>query len=143
MKRIITIIVLICIVYFGGKYFGIDWLRLTQRENNNNLTSKTYNIPSSGSQLSGSGKVIRILSDDNTGSRHQRFILELPNNQTILIAHNIDIAPRVPSLRVGDVISFNGVYESNSEGGVVHWTHRDPDGHHTAGWLQKNGQTYQ
>ena len=143
MKRIVIILVLVSAVYFGSKHFSIDLPRFTHSNPDNSLSSHAYDTPSSGSQFLGSGKVTRILSDDNVGSRHQRFILKLPSNQTVLIAHNIDIAPRVPSLRVGDTVSFSGVYERNSKGGVVHWTHRDPKGHHEAGWLQRSGRTYQ
>ena len=94
-------------------------------------------------QVSGEGEVIRILPDDEDGDRHQKFILELNSNQTLLIAHNIDIAPRVSDLRVGDSVSFNGEYEWNSQGGVVHWTHHDPSGRHEGGWLEKGGIKYQ
>ena len=38
---------------------------------------------------------------------------------------------------------FSGVYEWNGEGGVVHWTHHDPDGSHTPGWLEHAGLRYQ
>lgn len=97
----------------------------------------------SGQQVSGSGTVSRVLSDDNEGSRHQRFILELEHGGTLLVAHNIDLAPRIPSLRTGDRVAFYGEYETNPQGGVVHWTHRDPQGRHTDGWLEHNGQRYQ
>ena len=96
-----------------------------------------------GQQVQGSGRVIRILSDDNDGSRHQRFILELSSGRTLLIVHNIDLAPRVSSLKTGDTVSFYGQYEWNDQGGVIHWTHRDPQGRHTAGWLEHNGRRYQ
>lgn len=97
----------------------------------------------SGLAVKGQGVVTRVLSDDNSGSRHQRFILRLPSGQTLLMAHNIDVAPRLVGLAVGDTVSFSGVYEWNAEGGVVHWTHRDPGGTHAAGWLKHNGQTSQ
>jgi hypothetical protein len=87
--------------------------------------------------------VVRILSDDSDGGRHQRFILELDSGQTLLIAHNIDVAPRIPSLIEGDPVEFNGVYEWNDEGGVIHWTHHDPKGVHEAGWLKHKGAVYQ
>jgi len=93
-------------------------------------------------QVSGSGKVSRILSDDNYENRHQRFILRLDHGHTILIAHNIDLAPRINKLKRGDVVEFYGEYEWNSKGGVVHWTHHDPNGHHKAGWLKHNGRIY-
>jgi hypothetical protein len=97
----------------------------------------------SGRQVTGEGTVTKVLADDNESSRHQRFILTLPSGQTLLVAHNIDLAPRVASLRVGDSVAFNGVYEWNAKGGVIHWTHRDPTARHQAGWLKHAGQTYQ
>jgi hypothetical protein len=93
--------------------------------------------------VSGQGVVERVLADDNNGSRHQRFILRLASGQTLLIAHNIDIAPRLDGLKVGDTVAYSGIYEYNAQGGVVHWTHRDPSGKHAAGWLRANGQTVQ
>lgn len=93
--------------------------------------------------VEGSGTVVRILSDDTDGGRHQRFIIRLDSGQTLLVAHNIDVAPRVEDLRVGDTIEFRGVYEWNEEGGTVHWTHRDPDGSHAPGWIRHAGRTYE
>lgn len=94
-------------------------------------------------QTAGSGVVTKILADDNNGSRHQRFILTLDSGQTVLVAHNIDLAPRVENLQVGDKVSFYGEYESNNKGGVIHWTHHDPAGKHAAGWLMHKGEKYQ
>jgi len=91
----------------------------------------------------GSGTVTRVLSDDNEGSPHQRFIVTLPSGQTLLISHNIDLAHRVEGLSVGDSVSFKGEYEWNDKGGVVHWTHRDPEGRHEAGWIRHGGNTYE
>lgn len=94
-------------------------------------------------QMEGTGAVVKILPDDNNGSRHQRFIVCLNSGQTVLIAHNIDLAPRVSPLSPGDVISFKGEYEPNTKGGVVHWTHHDPNGRHPAGWIRRGGQSFQ
>lgn len=96
-----------------------------------------------GSQMCDSGKVTKLLSDDNTGSRHQRFIIKLSSGQTLLIAHNIDLAPKVYPLKEGGFIKFCGEYENNANGGVVHWTHRDPNKRHVGGWLEYNGQKYE
>jgi hypothetical protein len=98
---------------------------------------------SSGERLETSGVVERVLPDDNDGSRHQRFIVRLASGQTLLIAHNIDVAPRVAGLEHGDTLSFAGIYEPNNKGGVVHWTHHDPSGRHPGGWIEHNGQRYQ
>ncbi len=97
----------------------------------------------SGVQVRGEGIVTRILDDDSDGSRHQRFILRLASGQTLLVAHNVDLAPRIVSLSPGDSVAFNGEYEWNEKGGLIHWTHRDPNGQHEAGWLKHNGETYQ
>lgn len=93
--------------------------------------------------VTGSGRVARLLSDDTKGSQHQRFIIELGTGQTVLVAHNIDLAPRVDALRRGDTIEFSGEYEWNPDGGVVHWTHHDPAGRHPGGWLRHNGRIYE
>jgi hypothetical protein len=87
--------------------------------------------------------VERVLSDDREGSRHQRFILRLNSGQTLLVAHNIDLAPRVDGLSKGDRVELYGEYEWNERGGVVHWTHRDPRGNHPHGWISHRGKRYQ
>jgi hypothetical protein len=89
------------------------------------------------------GKITKILSDDTAGDRHQRFIIQLSNRQTILITHNIDIAPRVVGIIVGSVVYVHGDYVWNSQGGLVHWTHHDPDGLHENGWIVFGDKKYQ
>lgn len=96
----------------------------------------------SGQWVELSGTVQRVLSDDNDGSRHQRFILQLPERRTLLVAHNIDLAERVPLGR-GDSLRLRGRYESNDRGGVVHWTHHDPAGFNSGGWIEYKGVRYQ
>ncbi len=88
------------------------------------------------------GTVQKILQDDNEGSRHQKFIVKLKNEQTLLISHNIDLSTRIPDLKNGDLVIFKGEYEWNKKGGVVHWTHRDPNGKHQDGYLMHEGKKY-
>jgi hypothetical protein len=107
-----------------------------------NEIASAYVTKTSGLQVSSYGIIVKLLPDDNKGSRHQRFILKLSNNQTVLVAHNIDLAPKILSLRKGDMVEFNGEYEWNSKGGVIHWTHHDPAGRHQDGWLKHNGSLY-
>ncbi len=95
------------------------------------------------SVVTGTGAVVKILSDDNDGSRHQRFIVRLPSGQTVLIAHNIDLAPRVAPLASGDTIEYKGEYVWSEKGGTLHWTHKDPAGRHEDGWVRHAGQTFQ
>lgn len=107
------------------------------------VITDAYNNRLSDVQVNGLGIVSRILRDDNEGSRHQKFILRLLSGQTLLIAHNIDLAQKIEILQAGDNVEFFGEYEWNSKGGVVHRTHKDPSGHHMDGWLKHGGQTYE
>jgi len=143
MKNLITIIVLLVCAYIGWGQFNRSDDSVAFTNQNDTVLSSALKERISGVQAEGNGIVIKILSDDEVGSRHQRFILKLHSGQTLLIAHNIDLAPRLSTLREGDVVAFSGVYEWNSKGGVIHWTHLDPNGHHEAGWLKHNGRIYQ
>ena len=117
---------------------------LSFSSNANDLQLKqAYQNQQSDLQVQSHGFVSRILADDNKGSRHQRFILKLQNRQTILIAHNIDLAPKIHGLNIGDRVDFNGEYEWNQKGGVIHWTHHDPENRHEGGWLKHHGKLYQ
>jgi hypothetical protein len=91
--------------------------------------------------VEGAGTVERTLPDDREGSPHQRFILRLASGQTLLVAHNLELAPRVP-LRPGDRILFRGQYEWNERGGVLHWTHDHPAGG-SRGWIEHRGRRYE
>ncbi len=89
----------------------------------------------------GMGTVDRILRDDTRVPRHQRFIVRVCPDRTLLFAHNIDLAPRVPMKR-GDTLAFRGQYEANDQGGVVHWTHRDKRNRNAGGWIIWKGQNF-
>ena len=143
MKKILPIIAIFVAIYIGWSQFNHQGDPVALRGQNDEIFANAFEQEKSGIQAEGEGIVIKILPDDNDGSRHQRFILRLDSGQTLLIAHNIDLAPRVSSLSKGDAVAFYGVYEWNSKGGVIHWTHHDPSGRHVPGWLQHNGETYQ
>ena len=96
----------------------------------------------SGLWLETSGRVIRILKDDNEGARHQKFVLELDDGHSVLVAHNIDLARRIPA-REGLSLTVRGRYEWNERGGVIHWTHHDPDGREQGGWIEVGDVRYE
>ncbi|HZF14989.1 MAG TPA: DUF3465 domain-containing protein [Steroidobacteraceae bacterium] len=96
----------------------------------------------SGVELTVEGTVDKILPDDTEGSPHQRFILRLASGQTVLIAHNIELASRIKGLAPGTPVQAHGEYEWNDKGGVVHWTHEDPKGTHQPGWIEVGGKRY-
>ncbi len=150
MKKLLLLaaVILVGYLYFGGQ-------QATDRDNvrasvpdslpadADSVFADAYASRRSNLQVSGEGTVTRLLPDDNKGSRHQRFIVALASGQTLLVAHNIDVAPRIGSLLTGDRVQFSGVYAWNDKDGVIHWTHRDPAGSHVAGWLKHKGQMYQ
>lgn len=89
------------------------------------------------------GEVVKVLADDLEGSRHQRFLFDVaPGIPTLKLSHNIDLAPRVP-MAEGDTFVTRGRYEWNEFGGVIHWTHHDPDGDIEGGWVEFDGERYE
>ena len=104
---------------------------------------KAFNSHESGFEIEVSATVIKVLADDNEGSRHQKFLIKLSSGQTILVSHNIDLASRVENLKAGDQVKIYGQYEWSEKGGTIHWTHHDPHAHHTDGWIEREGQKYQ
>lgn len=94
-------------------------------------------------EVEGRGTVERVLPDDRDGSPHQRFLLRLADGATVLVAHNIDLAPRLDGIGEGETVEFRGEYVWNPKGGTLHWTHRDPRGTHPGGWLRWRGRRYE
>ena len=148
MKKLLFVAIALAAAYFGAVETG----RLARKDDvstsatasgGDSALTAAFENQQSNVQVQGSGQVSRVLPDDNDGSRHQRFLVRLASGQTLLIAHNIDLANRVDSLRAGDPVEFYGEYEWNAKGGVIHWTHRDPGGRHVDGWIKHNGRTYQ
>jgi len=91
------------------------------------------------------GRVIRLLDDDVEGDRHQRFLLQVGETAlVVLVAHNIDVGARVP-VAVDDELRVRGEYVWNDQGGLLHWTHRNParDPRHEGGWIQLGGRRYE
>ncbi len=144
LRKFLLLIALITAAYFFIQSGDFSVPGLSEPTNGSEqLLEDAFENRRSNLQVKGQGIVIRILTDDLDGSRHQRFIIKLSSGQTLLITHNIDLAPRINELQEGDLVMFYGEYEWNSEGGVIHWTHHDPTGSHVDGWLKHVGQIYQ
>ncbi len=105
--------------------------------------AQAYTGKKSNVQVQGGGIVVKLLPDDLKGAKHQKFLIKVTDDMTILIAHNIDLAPRINSLKEGEEISFYGEYEWHSKGGIVHWTHHDPGKRHPDGWIKYKNRVYQ
>lgn len=149
---IVVVIVLLIVIYWGldlkQKQNTTHDVRAQQRSievviDDQQQIMQAYQQQRSNVQVQAQGIVKAVLPDDNEGSRHQKMILKLENGLTVLIAHNIDLAPRIEGLKKGDTVAFYGEYEYNPKGGVIHWTHHDPQAKHSDGWLKYKGKTYQ
>ena len=144
MKKLSIVIVIVALVYVYAQEQGIsihDLASFSSRADT--ALEEAYAKRRSDLQVKGAGTVTKVLADDLDGSRHQKFILKMSNGQTLLVAHNIDLAPRIEGLRTGDTVEFYGEYEWNPKGGVIHWTHHAPNNDHVGGWLRHAGRTYQ
>ena len=142
MKKIPLILVLVILASFAWQNSDFsEWSDATDSNAGSDL-ARAFENRQSNLPVGGAGEVLTVLPDDNDGSRHQRFILRLDSGQTLLVAHNIDLAPRISSLKTGDSVEFYGEYEWNAKGGVIHWTHDDPRGNHVPGWLKHHGKMY-
>ena len=145
MKKNILILLLVAISVYQA--YEDKWSSKTDSfsQDKNTTTSLQFAFKNKRSdyQIQDTGIVIKVLPDDLRGSRHQKFLLKGKSGKTVLIAHNIDLAPKINNLRKGDSVSFFGEYEWNPKGGVVHWTHHDPKRNHISGWLKHSGKTYQ
>ncbi|OQK16857.1 hypothetical protein AU255_02830 [Methyloprofundus sedimenti] len=152
MKKILILLIAVALVIFEA-YQGQDsplstegLLQTFTSDNSVNVNDglqRAFKNRQSDLQIQGKGVVIKVLRDDTKGSRHQKFIIRAGAEQSVLVAHNIDLAPRLDGLKKGDAVEFNGEYEWNAKGGVIHWTHKDPKGYHVPGWLKYNGRIYQ
>ena len=104
--------------------------------------SAAFQKSDTGNWIEVTGFVKQLLSDDNDGLRHQRFIIDAGSDRSLLIAHNIDLAARVP-VGMGDRVQVRGMYEWNELGGLVHWTHHDPHGVEDGGYVRYRTKIYQ
>ncbi len=144
MKKLILALAIVAAIY-GGLRQSDGRLPFSGAASSAGVDAiaQAFESRQSGVQVMGEGVVSALLPDDNDGSRHQRFVLQLVSGQTLLVAHNIDLAPRISALGKGDTVGFHGVYAWNAKGGVIHWTHHDPAGRHVGGWLRHDGQLFQ
>lgn len=151
-KRISVLVLIILAVAFYllegnlGGYGNNQKGETNHLEANNSNAQKTlqdyFDRKVSGKMITVSAKISKVLRDDLHPPRHQRFIIKLDNNLTVLVTHNTDLAPRVKAIKAGDPIKVTGQYEWNDKGGVIHWTHHDPQGRRDGGQITYKGKVY-
>jgi hypothetical protein len=94
-------------------------------------------------EVTADATVVQVLPDRVSASGiHEQFIVRLTSGDlTLLVEHNLSIAPRAP-VAVGDHVIVHGEYIWNAQGGLIHFTHHDPQGRHEGGFIEENGSTY-
>lgn len=105
-----------------------------------------YNAKRSDIWVETAGRVEKLLPDDKDTSdnsdEHQRFVLRT-GGITVLVAHNISAAPRVP-LKPGDSVTVRGEYEYSEQGGTIHFTHKPKykTSRVEGGWIEFQGKRF-
>ena len=146
--KFLTFIFIFTILIFNFNSCGRNTIRNNQTNTIENITSddhilqEAFENKQTNIQVHGKGNILKLLPDDNSGTRHQKFILKLVSGQTLLISHNIDISTKIDTLSKNDSIEFYGEYIWNSQGGLIHWTHHDPSHEHIDGWLKHQNIKY-
>lgn len=143
MKQSVWLIVALVILFFFGRTDDLATLPTTPADLSATTVEQLFAKRQSDVQVEVSGIVTRLLTDDNKGSRHQRFLIKQQSGHSLLIVHNIDLAPRIASLKAGDTVEVYGEYIWNNKGGLIHWTHHDPANRHPHGWIKHQDRLYQ
>jgi hypothetical protein len=97
-------------------------------------------------EVTASGSVARVLGErPGPSGVHEGFLLHLRGSEghglTVRVEDNVDLTGPIP-LRSGDDVTVRGEYIYDSRGGLIHYTHHDPRGHHAGGFVRVNGRLY-
>lgn len=132
---------LFIIIVIGG---NIAWFKpslfasLGPTKNEYKLVGKAWKAHQSNLVVQVEGKVVMELPDIEDDSTYQRFMIILENKHRVFVSHDIGIAKPV-NIAVGSVVRVKGEYDWTPEGGIIHWTHRDPTGQREGGWIELDG----
>lgn len=83
--------------------------------------------------------VSKLLPDDRSGLKHQKWVVRLSNGKEMEAVYNLDMCPRVP-IKVGDKIAMGGQFVWTTKGALLHWLHHDPRGNRPDGFVYAKGQ---
>ena len=103
-----------------------------------------YDAARSHVEVIAGGDVARVLGiRPGREGAHEGFLLRLTSGCRLIVRvqTNTDFTGDIP-LQSGDRVVVKGEYEYYERGGVIHWTHRDPRGHHANGYVVLRGTMY-
>lgn len=103
---------------------------------------KAFEQGRTGVWVSGHGIVAQLIGDETvSGERHQRMVVNVSGGLDLIVRHSTERSERVPVAQ-GDTVAFQGRYEWSGRGGVVGYTHQDPEQPGDGGWIRYQGTTY-
>ncbi len=83
----------------------------------------------------------RFFYGTRTHCEHEAFDAQTASG-AVEIVDNVGIAPRIP-VQPGDRIEVRGeMVHDPGRIPIVHWTHHDPGGEHTGGFIRYQGRVY-
>jgi hypothetical protein len=103
-----------------------------------------YGQGASDVEVIAQGTIVAMLGEsEGRSGEHEGFLLKLRKQCDMLlrIEVNTDITGPIP-LHPGETAIVKGQYETDATGGVIHWTHHDPEGRHVGGYIVVGGKTY-
>jgi hypothetical protein len=102
----------------------------------------TQTLGSSNGALGSSNGVVgssngAVGSSNGVAGTHEGLMMRLNSGcgLTVRVEINTDFTGEI-RVRPGQSITVKGEYETDPDGGVIHWTHRDPRGHHADGFVR-------
>ena len=104
----------------------------------------TYSAQRSGVEVVAQGRITRIFGvQPGRTSPHEGFLFRLDSGCALVVRVevNTDFTGTIP-LSIGQRVLVKGEYEYYPAGGVIHWAHRDPRGHHENGYVDAGGTLY-
>lgn len=105
------------------------------------VIEKAYVNQQSEVMVEVSGQITRLLTDNKEDLQNQKFVIRLPNGQSLLVFHNIIDAEQVP-ISIHDEVTVRGEYFWTEPGGMVLGTRRDNSAERRHGWIMHQGKKY-
>lgn len=110
-------------------------------EPGNHIAEKAFYEQRTGIVVEVTGKITRILGDNETDSDYQWFEIKTPNGQRILVGHNNGVSDPIP-FSVLDEVTVRGEYAWTEKGGTIRGTQRDNSLNRRHGWIALNDKRY-
>lgn len=105
------------------------------------VVQEAYQYRQTGMMVEVTGSVVRLLRPAPEEPDVQKFIIRLPNGQSIVVVHHAAPDNRVP-VNVNDTVLVRGQYVWTETGGTIRNTSRDLSTQRRHGWIEFAGERY-